>query len=137
VNGAYRWVVPLVLCAAFAVGCRAGADTPLGVAERFVDEHYVRIDLTAAKQYCVGLAREKIENEEKLVGDQKIDASTRQPRVSYRLQEKREGGEDRFSFVFEGDIRPDGADAFTRRWLVSTRREPDGQWKVSNFEEFD
>jgi hypothetical protein len=137
VNGVRRWFVPLLLSAAFAAGCRAGADTPLGVAERFVDEHYVRIDLAAAKQYCVGLAREKIEKEQKLVGDQKIDASTRQPRVSYRLQRKRDEGGDRFSFVFEGDIRPDGADAFSRRWLVSTRRQPSGHWKVSNFEEFD
>jgi hypothetical protein len=31
----------------------------------------------------------------------------------------------------------DDAEPFTRRWLVNTRKEPDGQWKVSNFSEFE
>ena len=126
VNGAGRWIVPLVPVRGGGGGLprrrRHAAGRRRALRRRALRAHRPE----AAKQYCVGLAREKIENEQKLVGDQKIDASTRQPRVSYRLQEKREEGDDRFSFVFEGDIRPDGADAFTRRWLVSTRREPNG-----------
>ena len=117
--------------------CRAGSDTAQGVAERFLDEHYVRINLEAAKAYCVGPARQKVEEEARLVGDQVIDASTRQPRVSYRLAERRDERADRASFVYEGSIQVDDAEPFTRRWLVNTRKEADGQWKVSNFSEFE
>lgn len=118
-------------------GCHAGADTAQGTAERFLDAHYVRMDLAAAKEYCVGVARSKVEEMQHLVGDQMIDDTTRKPHVSYDLQEKRDEGEDRVSFLFEGKIRVEGADDFTRHWLVNTRKEPDGAWRVSNFQEFE
>ncbi len=127
-------------CGVFAVSlvaCRAGSDTAQGVAERFLDEHYVRINLAAAKEYCVGPAREKLEEEAQLVAGQVIDASTRQPHVSYRLAERRDESADRVSFVYEGTIEVEDLDPFTRRWLVNTRKEADGQWKVSNFSEFE
>jgi len=119
------------------MSCRAGADTPQGVAERFLDEHYVRINLEGAKQYCVGPARDKVDEEARLVAGQVIDATTRQPHVSYRFIERRDDGTDRATFVYEGTIEVDDAEPFTRRWLVNTRKEPDGQWKVSNFSEFE
>jgi hypothetical protein len=128
------WVA---LSALLVVGCHAGADTAQGTAERFIDAHYVRIDLAAAKEYCVGVARSKIEEMQRLVGDQKIDETTRKPHVSYVLKETRDEGKDRVSFLFEGKIRVDGADDFTRHWLVSTRKEPDGTWRVSNFQDFE
>jgi hypothetical protein len=38
--------------------------------------------------------------------------------------------------VFEGTIKVEDAGTFTRKWIITTRR--DGElWKVSNFEEFD
>jgi hypothetical protein len=117
--------------------CRPGADTPQGVAERFLDAHYVAIDLRAAKHYCVGPARQKVEEEARLVGDQVIDAGTRQPQVRYRLAERRDEGAARASFVYEASIVVDDGEPFTRRWLVSTRKEDDGQWKVSNFSEYE
>jgi hypothetical protein len=117
--------------------CRAGADTAQGVAERFLDEHYVRMDLQAAKQYCVGVALQKVEEEARLVGDQLIDESTRKPHVAYRLKEKAHEEEDSASFVYEATIRVDGADTFSRRWLISTRKEAGGAWKVSNFSEYE
>jgi len=118
-------------------GCHAGADTAQGTAERFLDAHYVRMNLAAAKEYCVGVARSKVEEMQHLVGDQMIDDTTRKPRVSYDLQETRDEGKDRVSFLFEGKIRVEGADDFTRHWLVNTRRETDGAWRVSNFQEFE
>jgi hypothetical protein len=103
------------------------------VAERFVDQHYVRMDLAAAQQYTAGVAWQKVVEEQRLIGDQKIDASTRKPRVTYRLKSKLEPKDESASFVFEGSVHVDGADAFTQEWLVNTRKEPDGTWKVSNF----
>jgi hypothetical protein len=125
-------LVALVLLA----GCRPAADTAQGTAQRFLDAHYVQMNLAAAKEYCVGVAQSKVEEMQHLVGDQMIDDSTRKPHVSYDLQETRDEGEDRVSFLFEGKIRVEGADDFTRHWLVNTRKGPSG-WRVSNFQEFE
>ncbi len=96
----------------------------------------MHIDLEKAKQYCVGVARAKVEDEQRLVGDQRIDESTRRPRVSYKLGEQRDEGADRVSFVYHGTVRFDDGASTDLRWLISTRREPDGSWKVSNYQEF-
>jgi len=117
-----------------AAACRPGADTARGVAERFLDEHYVVMNLEAAKRYCTGLALHKVEEELALIGDQVVDESTQRPRVSYDLAEERPEGEDRNTLIYNGSVRLEGGDTFTLRWLVTTRREADG-WRVSNFKE--
>ena len=130
-----RWLVGLALLGA----CTSGSDTSLGVAERFVDQHYVRMNLAESKKVCVGVARQKVEEMQRLIGNERIDASTRQPRVSYSLEQKNVEGEERgrATYLFEGRIRVDGADDFERRWLVITRRQKDGEWRVSNFQELE
>ncbi|MFI5398160.1 MAG: hypothetical protein ACHQ9S_21705 [Candidatus Binatia bacterium] len=128
----------LVACLALVAplaACRPDETTSLGIAERFVDQHYVRIDLEAAKPFCTGLALKKLQNEQQLTQGQAIDESTRKPTVRYRLVQKTDEA-DHGSFVFEGTIQVEDAGQFSRKWLVSTRREGD-LWKVSNFEEFD
>jgi len=114
--------------------CRAGPDTAQGTAERFVDAHYVNINLVEAKQFCVGPALSKIEEEQRLTAGQAIDESTRKPHVGYSLMEKREEGADRAAFLFEGKIRVDDGGTFTRRWMITTRKEAGG-WRVSNYDE--
>jgi hypothetical protein len=126
----------LIVFVALVAGCRAGADTAQGTAERFVDAHYVEINLAAAKGFCVGPALAKVEDEQRLVAGQTIDETTRKPHVAYTLVQKREEGADRVSFVFEGTIRVEGADTFTRKWLVTTRREAEG-WRVANYVEYE
>jgi len=133
-----RAIVPIALAIVLTVtftSCRAPENTSQGVAERFVDQHYVEINLAAAKPFCTGLALQKVQNEQRLTEGQVIDDSTRKPTVQYRLIEKKDDG-DSTSFVFEGTIRVEDADKFTRKWLITTRRHGDA-WKVSNFEEFD
>ncbi len=125
----------LLLFGVALVACSPNDRTAQGVAEKFIDEHYVRINLPGTKPLCVGLASKKLEEEERLVAGQVIDDSTRKPTVHYKLIEKKEEG-DRPSFVFEGRIQVDTDDALVRKWIVTTRREGD-VWKVSNFEEFD
>ena len=125
----------LLLLGLTLAACSPDDRTAQGVAERFIDEHYVRINLPGTKPLCVGLATKKLEEEERLVAGQVIDDSTRKPTVHYKLIEKKEEG-DRPSFVFEGHIQVDTDDALVRKWIVTTRREGD-VWKVSNFEEFD
>jgi hypothetical protein len=130
-----RTAVILLPAIALLSACGRDLGTARGVVEEFVDQHYVRIDLQKAKEYAVGLALEKINDEIRLTSGQAIDASTRKPRIHYRLLEKKEG-ERRASFLYEGTIEAEDAPAFTRRWLVAARKE-ENQWRVSNFTEYD
>lgn len=125
----------LPLLALLAIGCQADENSSLGVAQRFVDQHYVQINLEGAKPYCTGVALKKLQDEQRLTQGQAIDESTRKPTVRYRLIQKTDEA-DQGSFVFEGTIQVEDAGQFVRKWLVSTRRDGNG-WKVSNFEEFD
>ncbi len=119
----------------FALGaCRRDLQTAQGIVEEFVDQHYVYIDLKVAKQYCVGLALHKINEEIRLTAGHVIDASTRKPKIYYRLLERKEE-EQRASFLYEGTIRAQDAPEFTRRWLIMARKEG-GKWRVSNFMEY-
>lgn len=125
----------LCLLALFLGACRRDLRTAQGVVEEFVDQHYVHINLQKARQYAVGLALEKINEEIRLTSGQTIDAATRKPRVHYRLLEKK-NGEQRASFIYEGTIQAEDAPEFTRRWLILARKEGD-QWRVANFTEYD
>jgi len=125
----------ILLLSLSLAACRPDERTSQGTAERFVDEYYVQINLDAAKALCAGLATKKLEEEQRLVAGQQIDASTHKPTVRYKLLDKKEEG-DRPTFVFEGRIQVDNDDAIVRKWIITTRREGD-VWKVSNFEEFD
>jgi hypothetical protein len=130
-----RSAPPALLLALLALAaCRPGLDTAQGTAERFVDAHYVNINLAEAKPFCVGPALTKIEDEQRLTTGQVIDESTRKPRVGYTLLEKRAEGSDRASFLFEGTIRVADADPFTRKWMITTRKDASG-WRVSNYDE--
>ncbi|GIW40650.1 MAG: hypothetical protein KatS3mg076_1227 [Candidatus Binatia bacterium] len=128
------WAVfflPLALLA-----CEKHGDGALGVARGFLDSHYVRMDLPAARTLCTGLAERKVAEEIELTRGHPIDESTRVPRVRYRLLETREHGADRVSFVFLGSVEVPEGGSFTRRWLVTARRMPEG-WRVSNYQEFE
>jgi len=115
--------------------CGRDLGTAQGVAEEFVDQHYVQIDLPKAKAYAVSIALEKINEEIRLTAGQQIDGSTRKPKVNYQLLEKKESGA-RVSFLYEGTIQSDDGTSFTRKWLVAARKEG-AQWRVSNFTESD
>ena len=129
-------IVLFMLLTALAGGCGRDLKTAQGVADEFVDQHYVNIDLPRARDYSVGLARDKIDDEIRLTSGQAIDASTRKPKVHYQLLETKQESEGRVSFFYKGTIEVEDAPEFTRRWLVVARKEGDG-WRVSNFTEYD
>lgn len=124
-----------LLMAAFLAACNRDLSTAQGVVEEFLDQYYVHIDLQKAKGQTSGLATEKINEELRLTAGQAIDASTRKPKVHYRLLEKKEGA-GRASFLYEGTIEVEDAATFTRRWIILARKEGE-RWKVSNFTEHD
>jgi hypothetical protein len=121
---------------AWAAACGPDPATPRGTAERFLDAHYVHIDLAAALPFTSGLARQKVESEMALVRGVAIDESTRKPTVHYTLLEEHPDGPETVSFVYRGRVLPEDADAIERRWLVTVRREADG-WRVTNYQEFE
>jgi hypothetical protein len=125
-----------LLIVALAAACGRDLKTAQGVADEFVDQHYVNIDLKRAREYSVGLARDKIDDELRLTRGQAVDASTRKPKVHYELLETKQESEGRISFFYKGTIEAEDAPEFTRRWLVVARKEGDG-WRVSNFTEYD
>jgi len=124
-----------LLWALLISACGRDLGTAQGVVEEFVDQHYVNIDLRKAKEYAVSLALDKVNEEIRLTAGQKIDASTQKPRVNYKLLEKKEGAK-RASYLYEGTIQSDDGTSFTRKWLISARKE-DNLWRVSNFTESD
>src|SRR6185295_19766807 len=122
-------IVPLLLLAS---ACRPDPSTARGTAERFLDAHYVRIDLPASREMTVGVARHKVEEEIDLVRGQVIDEATRKPTVHYRMLEEHPDGETSVNFLYRGSITVEDADNFERRWLVTVRRQEDG-WRVTNY----
>jgi hypothetical protein len=129
------FALSLIVLNLFLPGCGRDLGTAQGVAEEFVDQHYVRIDIQKAKQYAVGLALAKLNEEIRLTTGQAIDASTQKPKVNYALLEKKEAA-NRASFLYEGTIRSEDGTTFTRKWLIAARKEGN-QWRVSNFTESD
>jgi len=131
INPGRTWFLLLM----FISACGRDLSTPQGVVEEFVDHHYVAIDLAKAKTLAVSLALSKVNEEIRLTAGQAIDASTQKPRVNYRLLEKKEGAE-RASYLYEGTIQSNDGTSFTRKWLITARKEGN-QWRVSNFTESD
>jgi hypothetical protein len=124
-----------VLFAAAIVACRADPSTARGTAERFLDAHYVEIDLPSALPFTSGLARQKVEHEMELVKGVEIDDTTFKPIVRYTLLEEHPDGEGGTKFLYRGKIVVDGGDGFERRWLVTVRPEQPG-FRVTNYQEF-
>jgi len=124
-----------LVLASVVLGCRPDPSTPRGTAERFLDAHFVHIDLPAALEFTAGLARHKVEDEIRLVAGQAMDETTRKPSVHYRLLEERPDGEQAVSFLYRGNIAVEDAESFERRWLVTVRRD-EGGWRVTNYQEF-
>ena len=117
-----------------ALGCEHDLGTPQGVAGEFLDQHYVHISLEQSKDYTIGLARKKVDEEIRLTAGEKIDATTRKPKVYYDLIEQREN-RGRLSFLYQLTIQPQDADPIKRRVMIRVRRHEDG-WRVSNFLEY-
>jgi hypothetical protein len=116
--------------------CQSDPHSARGVAERFLDAHYVEINLQAAKPYCMGLALSRLEDEIRLTEGQSIDENTRKPQVHYRLMEEKPRGEKSVSFLYETTISVDGAGEFTKKVLLTVRQGDQG-WRVANYSEFD
>ena len=130
--------VGLLLLAALASIAAAGchpANSARGVADRFVDQYYVAIDLKAAEPFCTGLALDKLRHEIQMLEGQKIDASTHKPTVHYKLINRRDDA-DHVEFLFRATIDVPEGGTFNRNLLITARKTAD-TWKVSNFDDYE
>ena len=127
-------LIVVALVAAASSGCHGDASTPRGTAERFLDAHYVEIDLPTALPYTSGVARQKVEHEIDLVKGVTIDETTFKPIVRYALLQEHPDEDGGTKFLYRGKILVDGSEGFERRWLVTVRREAEG-YRVTNYQE--
>lgn len=129
-----RTITAAAVALGVGLGCASDSTTARGAVERFLDAHYVRIDVRGALPLTHGVARAKVEQEIALTQGLAIDDSTRPPSIHYQLIDETPGDAGGVRFLYEATIAPPGADTFTRRWLVLAR-QVDGVWMVSNYEE--
>lgn len=127
-------IVAAVLAVGAVGGCGPDPSSARGAVERFLDTHYVQIDVRGSLPLTHGVAHAKVEKEIALTDGVAIDASTRTPSIHYRLLEETPGDDGGVRFLYEATIAPPEADAFERRWLVLAR-QVDGAWLVTNYEE--
>ncbi len=127
-------VLPAVLLAVLlAAACRPDAGTPRAVAEGFLDNYYVAVDLHAARGEVEGLAADKVAQVIELAAEAGEELRGFRPRVNYTLGFAEEG-EELARYEYELRVESDGGDAIAQLVLLTLRRGPRG-WKVSNYSE--
>ena len=119
-------VVPLTLSA-----CAKGPEYEQ-VARKFMDKYYIEMSLAGAKEYTTGLAKEKLENQIKLLDGQNPGPGTDIPRVQVKLQSNEAPGPDEASLIYE--VTPHAEDVGKRKVYLKLRKEG-GDWKVTQWSE--
>lgn len=130
-----RRILSLSLTIFFAVVACSPAEGPESIAQSFVEQYYVHPDLPKAKAMTYGLARHKIEEEQRLVrlvegGGERADRD-----VTYNLHQTQKMGKDKIFFIYDITISVDRL-VMKKRATVATGRVKEG-WRVTNFEESD
>jgi hypothetical protein len=131
-----RWIL-LLLCVPLGVlGC-SGGNSPEGVADQFMRAYYIEIDQAQALAYTAALAREKLQQEQQLVGQARRGGGVAQARPQIRYTHVRTQPEGRHVFlVYDLTIRPTQVPPMLKQVLITTTRMEE-QWKVINFTEVD
>jgi hypothetical protein len=130
-----RRILSLSLTICFAVVACSPAEGPESMAQSFVEQYYVHPDLPKAKAMTYGLARNKIEEEERLVRSVEGGGERTDRDVTYNLHQTQKMGKDKFFFVYDITISVDRL-VMKKRATVATGRVKEG-WRVTNFEESD
>lgn len=105
------------------------------VADRFIEAYYVQLDVKEAVQFTEGLAKEKLEQQLKLmVGDGGPEPASGRPRVTYALTEKQHPTADSAIYVYS--INTHMEDIGKRTVFVKLRREGN-QWIITQYTEDD
>jgi len=135
-----RWMVRLrralfLLLALSLAACGTEPAGAEGVARAFVDRYYAAADPEAAARYASGLARRKLEEEQRLAAETVADLRAREREVESTLEGQQAQGEDRIFFTFLVTVRV-GPFSLRKRVLVATAKQA-GAWSVTNYRETD
>ena len=135
-----RWMVRLrralfLLLALSLAACGTEPAGAEGVARAFVDRYYAAADPEAAARYASGLARRKLEEEQRLAAETVADPRAREREVEATLEGQQAQGEDRIFFTFLITVRI-GPFSLRKRVLVATAKQA-GAWSVTNYRETD
>ncbi len=127
----------VVFCAAalLALAACSAAEDPESIAQSFVERYYVHPDLPRAKALAHGLARRKIEEEERLLEAVTRPGGAANRGVSYSLHSTRKMWEGKIFFVYDITISVDSRE-MKKRAFIATGRVKEG-WRVTNFQESD
>jgi hypothetical protein len=128
-----RWFI-FSLAMVCTIGCKP-ANTSRGVVERFIEAHYIAMNLKSSERWCTGLALDKLHKEEVLTLGQAIDDETRKPTIHYKLKDQRDG-QDRVIYLFLATIDVPEGGSFEKKWMITARKEGP-TWMVSNYSEYD
>ncbi len=135
-----RWTVRLrrallLLLALSLAACGPEPAGPERTARAFVDRYYAAADPEAAARFASGLARRKLEEEQRLAAETVADPRARERQVDATLEGRQGQGEERVFFTFLVTVRV-GPVSLRKRVLVATGKEG-GVWSVTNYRETD
>ncbi|MFQ5847884.1 MAG: hypothetical protein ACE5IQ_09500 [Candidatus Methylomirabilales bacterium] len=128
-------VIGLCMAPVLALAACTPAEGPESVARSFVERYYVQPDLPKAKALAYGLARRKIEDEERLLQAVARATGAAGRDVSYRLHTTRKVGDIKVLFVYDLTISVDRR-VFKKQAIIATGRVKEG-WRVTNFQDAD
>ncbi|MFT4571485.1 MAG: hypothetical protein ACI8TX_002722 [Hyphomicrobiaceae bacterium] len=137
-----RLVPFLLLFVLILPACRASSPAQAS-AERFLDAHYVRMNLALSHELAEGVARLKIAKEIELVSELTDQERPTMPRVHYSLQSdslhSEHDGEGAVIFQYRLRIESAGSSSALEKLVLLTVREPvagEG-FVVTNFSDSD
>ena len=112
-------------------------NTPEDVAEDFVYKSYLHTNQGMALRLTDGLAKEELETEIEFPREVRSgsDQSYVKPNIEYKQMEKRIEDENRVFFRYQLTIKRTSFSNAVRNTVIFTELI-DGQWKVTNFDEY-
>lgn len=112
--------------------CSQPTSSPQATAQAFVDRFFVESNERAALPLTDGVARAKLEEGLRLLGEQPASTTDERPRVYYR-QLSQQTQDDGMAFHFRLTVVVVGDQPIEPELIVRVRPSGD-QWRVSNFE---
>ncbi|MCP5468614.1 MAG: hypothetical protein H7A32_05030 [Deltaproteobacteria bacterium] len=105
------------------------------VAEQYMRAYYIQYDVKKALPLTEGLAKDKLEDQSKLLDEAPSDAPLQRPQAHFTLKSKEEGGPQEVSYTYIVEVEKQ--DIPPRRIFLQLREDGSQNWKVSQVVEFE
>lgn len=115
-------------------------NTPEGVADAFLFRYFIELNQRGALELSTGLAEQKLQKEIELTQsvrmEPNLDLSSHRPFIGYDLVTTKERGDGTVTLYYDVTIEQKGGSK-TKREMVLSTTQVDGEWRVTNFDVFD